>query len=115
MRYISENLAQFVATAQFLRLDSEQLSSLLHSNFPINMSESEVLAAAAAWVEEEPRERQGLAVRVVEGVRLGDIPTRDIMNLLHRPGLKGVREQLAALERISPLRQSDTYKMVNSR
>ena len=29
-------------TSEFLRLDSSQLISLLNSNFPINMSESEV-------------------------------------------------------------------------
>ena len=53
--------------------------------------------------------------RVVEGVRLADIPSRDILALLDRPGLKSMRDKLAALERLSPLRQSDTYKMVNSR
>ena len=54
-------------------------------------------------------------LRVVEGVRLADIPSRDILALLDRPGLKSMRDKLAALERLSPLRQSDTYKMVNSR
>ena len=29
--------------------------------------------------------------------------------------LRAMKEQLAVLERLSPLRQSDTYKMVNSR
>ena len=48
-------------------------------------------------------------------MRLGDIPSRDILALLDRPGLKSMRDKLAALERLSPLRQSDTYKMVNSR
>ena len=52
---------------------------------------------------------------MVEGVRLADIPSRDILALLDRPGLKSMRDKLAALERLSPLRQSDTYKMVNSR
>ena len=32
-------------TSEFLRLDSSQLISLLNSNFPINMSESEVKRA----------------------------------------------------------------------
>ena len=35
--------------------------------------------------------------------------------MLDRPGLKSIKDKLAALERLSPLRQSDTYKMVNSR
>ena len=48
-------------------------------------------------------------------MRLADIPSRDILALLDRPGLKSMRDKLAALERLSPLRQSDTYKMVNSR
>ena len=60
LRYMSENLSQltgivkkintdlwdsyfkFSGTSEFLRLDSGQLISLLNSNFPINMSESEV-------------------------------------------------------------------------
>ena len=33
---------KFSGTSEFLRLDSGQLISLLNSNFPINMSESEV-------------------------------------------------------------------------
>ena len=68
--------------------------------------------------------------QLVDGVRLVDIPTRDIACMLDRPGLKTIKVQkefisseyknifqdkLAALERLSPLRQSDTYKMVNSR
>jgi hypothetical protein len=38
-----------------------------------------------------------------------------MLALLDRPGLQSCRDQLAALERLSPLRQSDTFKMVNSR
>ena len=110
-----ENLQQLVPTSGFLRLDSSQLVALLHSNFPINLTESEVLAAAARWLEHDLAGRLALADRVVEGVRLADIPSRDILTLLDRPGLKVVRDKLAALERLSPLRQSDTYKMVNSR
>merc|ERR1719275_336733 len=75
LRYMSENLSQLTGTSEFLRLDSGQLISLLNSNFPINMSESEVLAAAAKWLEHDLAARLGLADRVVEGVRLADIPS----------------------------------------
>ena len=42
--YVKEKNEQLhqKGTSEFLRLDSSQLISLLNSNFPINMSESEV-------------------------------------------------------------------------
>ena len=42
--YVKEKNKQLhqKGTSEFLRLDSSQLISLLNSNFPINMSESEV-------------------------------------------------------------------------
>ena len=42
--YVKEQNKQLhqKGTSEFLRLDSSQLISLLNSNFPINMSESEV-------------------------------------------------------------------------
>jgi len=115
LRFLSENLKQFCKTPEFQRLDSSQISSLLNSNFPINMSESDVLAAAAAWIEHDLSSRLRWADQVVDAVRLVDIPSRDIVGMMDRPALKTVKDKLAALERLSPLRQSDTYKMVNSR
>ena len=43
--YVKEQNKQLhqKGTSEFLRLDSSQLISLLNSNFPINMSESEVV------------------------------------------------------------------------
>jgi len=115
LRFLSENLKQFCKTPEFQRLDSSQISSLLNSNFPINMSESDVLAAAAAWIEHDLTSRLRWADQVVDAVRLVDIPSRDIVGMMDRPALKTMKDKLAALERLSPLRQSDTYKMVNSR
>eukprot|EP00092_Neocalanus_flemingeri_P004041 GFUD01004350.1.p1 GENE.GFUD01004350.1~~GFUD01004350.1.p1 ORF type:complete len:633 (+),score=147.40 GFUD01004350.1:208-2106(+) len=115
LKFLSENLQQFCKTPEFHRLDSSQITSLLHSNFPINMSESDVLVAAASWIEHDLTARLHWAGQVVDGVRLVDIPSQDILQIMDRPGLKKIKDKLAALERLSPLRQSDTHKMVNSR
>jgi len=115
LRFLSENLKQFCKMPEFQRLDPSQITSLLNSNFPINMSESDVLAAAACWIEHDLTSRLHWADQVVNGVRLVDIPSRDIIGMMDRPGLKTMKDKLAALERLSPLRQSDTYKMVNTR
>lgn len=115
LRFLSENLKQFVKTSGWQRLEVGQLRSLLSSNFPINMAESDVLGAAVEWIEHDLAARQHLADSVVDGVRLTDIPSRDMVVLIDRPGLMSLRDKLAALERLSPLRQSDTFKMVNSR
>ena len=115
LRFMSENLKQFSQTPEFVILEPGQLSSLLNSNFPVNMTECEVLAATAAWIEHDLATRLRWSDKLVDGVRLVDIPTRDIASMLDRPGLKSIKDKLAALERLSPLRQSDTYKMVNSR
>jgi len=115
LRFLSENLKQFCRTQEFQRLDLSQISSLLNSNFPINMSETDVLAAAASWIEHDLTSRLCWADQVVNAVRLVDIPSRDIIDMMERPAFKTLKDKLAALERLSPLRQSDTYKMVNSR
>ena len=83
--------------------------------FPDQFCAGFVLGAAAGWVEARPGERAERAHQVVEGVRLQEIPSRELAGLLERPGLQQVREWLAALERLSPLRQSATFKMVYSR
>ena len=53
LRFMSENLKQFCKTPEFMSLDPAQLSSLLNSNFPVNMSECDLLAATAAWIEHD--------------------------------------------------------------
>jgi len=115
LRFMSENLKQFCKTCEFMSLDPAQLASLLNSNFPVNMSEFDLFGATAAWIEHDLSNRIKFSEKLVDGVRLVDIPTRDIATMLDRPGLKSIKDKLAALERLSPLRQSDTYKMVNSR
>ena len=115
LRFISENLKQFCSRPEFLSLEAGQLSSLLNSNFPVNLTECEVLAATADWLEHDLGCRLAFSDEIVAGVRLDDIPTREMSGLMDRPGLKSMKDKLAALERLSPLRQSDTYKMVNSR
>ena len=66
-RFISENLKQFSSTAEFRAFTADQLASLLQANFPVNLSESDVLGAAAGWVEARPGERAESAHQVVEG------------------------------------------------
>ena len=115
LRFISENLKQFSSRAEFLSLEPGQLSSLLNSNFPVNITESEVLTATASWLEHDLAARLAFSDQMVAAVRLADIPSRDMAGIMERPGLACMKDKLAALERLSPLRQSDTYKMVNSR
>ena len=115
LRFISENLKQFSSRCEFLSLEPGQLSSLLNSNFPVNITESEVLTATASWLEHDLAARLAFSDQMVAAVRLADIPSRDMAGIMERPGLKCMKDKLAALERLSPLRQSDTYKMVNSR
>ena len=54
----------------------------------VNMSEAEVLAAVAAWLEHDLAARLRHSEQLVAGVRLADIPTRDIATMLDRPGLR---------------------------
>ena len=115
LRFISENLKQFCSRSEFLTLEPGQLSSLLNSNFPVNLTECEVLSATADWLEHDLGCRLTFSDELVAGVRLDDIPSRDMAGMMDRPGLRSMKDKLAALERLSPLRQSDTYKMVNSR
>ena len=115
LRFISENLHQFCKTNEFMNLDVDQLSSLLKSNFPINITEADLLEATSAWIEHDLKARLRWSDRLVDSVRLSDIPSKDIAIMLDRPGLPSIKDKLAVLERLSPLRQSDTYKMVNSR
>ena len=89
-RFISENLKQYSSTAEFRAFTADQLASLLQANFPVNLSESDVLGAAAGWVEARPGERAERAHQVVEGVRLQEIPSRELAGLLERPGLQQV-------------------------
>ena len=86
LRYICENLTQFCQTTEFLALEVAQLLSLLNSNFPINMSESDLLAATADWIEHDLSARLAWADKLVDGVRLADIPSKDIAMILDRYG-----------------------------
>ena len=52
------------------------------------MSEAEVLAAVAAWLEHDLAARLRHSEQLVAGVGLADIPTRDIATMLDRPGLR---------------------------
>ena len=78
LRFMSENLKQFSQTPEFVELEPGQLSSLLNSNFPVNMTECGVLAATAAWIEHDLAARLKWSDKLVDGVRLANIPTRDI-------------------------------------
>ena len=88
---MAENLKQFCKTPEFLSLDPAQLASLLNSNFPVNMTEYDVFVATAAWIEHDLSGRLRWSEKLVDGVRLADIPTRDIATMLDRPGLKQIK------------------------
>jgi len=114
-RFMSANLRQFTETPEFQNLAPSQMVHLLHADFPVNLKESEVLSAAASWVEFDSPSRCGWVEKIVGGVRLDEVPGEELAALLDRPGLAGVRKRLAALERLSPTRVSGTHQMVNYR
>jgi len=115
LRYISENLTQFRRSCELERLSLTQFLNLLHSNYPVNSTESEILSMAADWLEKDLPNRLQWVHQVIDGVRLSEIPGREIAGVVDRPGLSVIKDRLRTLERLSPLRQSDTFKILNSR
>lgn len=115
LRFISENLSSFKGSYELQRLSLTQLLNLLHSNYPVDCTEGEVLSLAADWLENDLPNRLKWVDQVVDGVRLGEVPGREIGCVVDRPGLRSIRDRLLTLERLSPVRQSDTFKILNSR
>jgi len=88
LRFISENLSSFKGSYELQRLSLTQLLNLLHSNYPVDCTEGEVLSLAADWLENDLPNRLKWVDQVVDGVRLGEVPGREIGCVVDRPGLR---------------------------
>ncbi|XP_023326536.1 kelch-like protein 34 [Eurytemora carolleeae] len=115
LRFISENLASFKGSVELPRLSLTQFLNLLHSNYPVDTTEGEILSLAADWLESDLPKRLQWVDQVIDGVRLSEVPGREIAGVVDRPGLRSIRDRLRTLERLSPVRQSDTFKILNAR
>ena len=74
-----------------------------------------ILSLAADWLEGDLPNRLQWVEQVLAGIRLAEVPGREIASVVDRPGLRTIRDRLRTLERLSPVRQSDTFKILNSR
>ncbi|CAG0892965.1 unnamed protein product [Darwinula stevensoni] len=115
-RFICNNLSKFSQMPDYQRLTFTQVDCLLNAEFPVDCSETDILAIVMDWIRYDPGKRLQYASLLLSHVRLQEILLFDLQLLLNSSSFRElvclapqVWEDLAYKCSCLPVDQPESY------